>query len=138
MQQIQFTGICIQEPKTYDVPLSQQGEGDDIDKTYCQFYVVASRLKRHGTRKYDYFSVKAYNKRGEFVQKFFHKGMKMYVQGELQPELIERPSGKIDMVLAVRASSVEFLGKRSEINESILAIDGQDEYLDIAEDLVGW
>lgn len=142
MQEIRFTGICVSDPKTYQVPESQQGGGkDDVpDITYCQFYMVVGRLRRHGERKFDYFSIKAYNKRGDFVQKYLHKSMKVYVQGELQPEQIERPSGKIDMVLGVRASSVEFLGKRSEINETILCIadEGQEEYLDIAGDLVEW
>jgi single-stranded DNA-binding protein len=142
MQEILFSGILTSEPKTYTVPESQQGLGheDPPDLTYSQFYVVCGRLKRHGERKFDYYSVKAYNKRGDFVQRYLHKGMKVYVKGELQPEMVERPSGKIDMVLGVRASSVEFLGKRSEINETILCIadEGQEEYLDIAEDLVGW
>ena len=140
MQQIQFTGIITSEPKTYDVPESQRGDDESPDLTFCQFYVICGRLKRHGERKFDYYSVKAYNKRGDFVQRYGHKGMKAYIQGELQPEMIERPTGKIDMILGVRASSVEFLGKRSEINETVLMIGdmGQEDYLDIAEDLVGW
>lgn len=130
MQEINLTGICISDPVTYCPP---DGE------SYSQFYVVASRIRRHGERKNDYFSVKAYGKRGEFVQKFIKKKMKVYVKGELQAEKIERPTGRIDLVLGVRASSIEFLGRRDEIDEAILCIsDDQDEYIDIAEDLVGW
>lgn len=73
------------------------------------------------------------------VQKFIHNGMKVWVKGELQAETIERPTGKVDVLLNVRASCIEFLGKRDEIDEAILTIsDDQDEYIDIAEDLVGW
>lgn len=140
MQQILFTGIITKEPKTYELP-SSESVGEDTDKSFCQFYVAAGRLRRNGGRKVDYFSVKAFNKRGEFVQKFGHKGMKVYVQGELQPEIIERPTGQIDMLLAVRASSIELLGMREDINETILSMgqEGQEEYIDIAEDIViGW
>ena len=139
MQEIELSGILNTEPKTYDVPRDQQGK-DSPDLTFSQFYMVCGRIKRHGERKFDIFSIKAYNKRGEFAQKYLHKGMKVFVKGELQPELIARPSGKIDMLLVVRASHLEFLGKRSEINETVLMIgeEGQEEYLDIAEDLVGW
>ena len=139
MQQIMFTGIILTEPTTYKVPTDQQGEWEP-DLTFCQFNVAAGRLKRRGKRKVDYFSVKAYNKRGDFVQTYGHKGMKVYVQGELQAEMIERPSGKLDFLLAVRASSVEFLGMRADINETIFSVgdEGQEDYIDIAEDLVGW
>lgn len=139
MQQIMFTGIITSAPTTYKVPIDQQGEWAP-DLTFCQFYVAAGRLKRRGKRKTDYFSVKAYNKRGEFVQTYGHKGMKVYVQGELQAEQIERPNGSLDILLAVRASSVEFLGMRSDINETILSVsdEGQEDYIDIADDLVGW
>ena len=140
MQQILFTGIITKEPKTYQTQLDENG-GKDNGVTFCQFYVAVGRLRQNGKRKTDYFSVKAFNRCGDFVQKYGRKGMKVYVQGELQPELIERPTGQIDMLLVVRASSVEFLGRREDINEAILAMgqEGQEEYIDIAEDLiVGW
>lgn len=129
MQEINFTGACISEPKTY-------GVGED---SYTQFYCASSRIRRKGERKTDYFSVKAYGKRSDFVKRFIHNHMKVYVKGELQAEIIERPSGKMDIVLGVRASTIEFLGKRDEIDEAILCIaDEQEDYIDIAEDLVGW
>ena len=129
MQEIHLTGACISEPKTY-------GDGED---SFTQFYVAAPRLRRKEDRKTDYYSVKAYGKRGEFIHRFLHKAMKVYIKGELQPELIERPTGKVDLILGIRANSIEFLGKREDIDETILGItDDQDEYIDIAEDLVGW
>ena len=130
MQEINLSGICISAPKTYETP---------NDGPCTQFYVMCGRIRRRGERKTDYFSIKSFGKRGEMVQKFIHNGMKVWVKGELQAETIERPTGKVDVLLNVRASCIEFFGKRDEIDEAILTIsDDQDEYIDIAEDLVGW
>ena len=141
MQEILFTGVITSEPKTYVVPPDQQ-VGNPPDKTYCHFNVAATRSKRPGKKRpVDYYSVKCYNQRGEFAQKYSRRGMKVFVKGELQPEIIERPSGKLEILLNVRAYNTEFLGRREDINETILAMgqEGQEEYIDIAEDLiVGW
>ncbi len=130
MQEINFTGAVISEPKTY-------GLGDD---EFTQFYAASTRIRRKDEeKKTDYFSVKAYGKRSDFVKRFLHKSMKVYVKGELQAEVIERPTGKIDLILGVRASTIEFLGRREDIDNAIMCVsDEQDEYIDIAEDLVGW
>ena len=141
MQQILFTGVITSEPKTYVVPAGQQ-IGNPPDMTFCHFNVAATRTKRPGKKRpVDYYSVRCYNQRGEFAQKYAKRGMKVWVQGELQPEIIERPSGKLEILLNVRAVNTEFLGRREDINETILAMgqEGQEEYIDIAEDLiVGW
>ena len=141
MPEILFTGVITSEPKTYVVPADQQ-VGNPPDKTFCHFNVAATRSKRPGKKRpVDYYSVRCYNQRGEFAQKYAKRGMKVFVKGELQPEIIERPTGKLEILLNVRAYNTEFLGRREDINETILAMgqEGQEEYIDIAEDIViGW
>lgn len=141
MQNVLISGIITSEPKTYVVPADQQ-IGNPPDLTFCHFNIAATRAKRTPKKRpVDYFSIRCYNKIGEFAQKYGHRGMKAFVQGELSPEIIERPTGKLELLLNVRAFTIEFLGRREDINEAILSIgqENQEEYIDIAEDLViGW
>lgn len=143
MQQIEFNGIIISDPVTYDCPKSSQRD-DDQEYSYCYFKVLCGRIKRHGVRKKDVFAVRCYNTRtkrtGEICQKYCFNGQPVFVLGELQSEMIERPEGNVDMVLGVRASYVGFLARSKDIIGRVLAFveDEQELYPDIEEDTVDW
>ena len=143
MQQIEFDGIIITDPVTYDCPKGDQRD-DNPDYSYCYFKVLNGRIKRHGVRKKDVYAVRCYTTRrtrnGEICQKYCFKGQPVFVMGELQPEMIERPEGTVDMVLGVRASYVRFLAREKDIIGRVMVVveDEQEVYPDIEQDMVDW
>ena len=143
MQQIEFNGIIISDPVSYDCLKSDQRD-ENPDYSYCYFKVLCGRIKRHGTRKKDVFAVRCYNtkrtRNGEICQKYCFKGQPVFILGELQPEMVERPEGNMDMVLGVRASYVGFLARSKDIVGRVMAYveDDQELYPDIEGDIVDW
>ena len=143
MQEIVFDGIIISDPVSYDCPKPDQRD-DDPDYSYCFFKVLCGRIKRHGVRKKDVYAVRCYNtkrtRNGEICQKYCFNGQPVMIKGELEPEMIERPEGNVDMVLWVRASYVKFLARKKDIVGRVMAFveDEQELYPDIDEEMVDW
>ena len=138
-----FDGHIITDPVKYDCAKPKPEESNP-DYSYCFFKVLSGRIRRHGERKRDVFSVKAYNTarsyQGDICMKHCFKGQPVVVIGELQPEQIERPEGNVDMVIGVRASHVRFLAREKDIVGRVMAAvtDEQEYYPDIEDDIIDW
>lgn len=62
-----------------DIKYTQDG------KTIAKFSLAVNRrFKREGEAEADFFNVVAFGKTAEFMEKYFHKGMKAVVTGELR------------------------------------------------------
>jgi single-strand DNA-binding protein len=72
---------------------------------------VDRKFKKDGEQTADFVSCKAFGKTAEFIQKYFHKGMKMGVVGRIQTGSYEKDGVKhytTDIII----EEVEFLEKK--------------------------
>lgn len=72
---------------------------------------VDRKFKKEGEATADFISCKAFGKTAEFIQKYFHKGMKMGVVGRIQTGSYEKDGVKhytTDIII----EEVEFLEKK--------------------------
>ncbi|TQI68976.1 single-stranded DNA-binding protein [Clostridium sp. KNHs216] len=84
----------------------------DSGKSVTNFSVAVNR--RFQKDKADFFNVTAWEKTGEFVDKYFHKGQEIAVQGEMQSREYTDRDGNKRTAWDVIASNVEFCGSKSD------------------------
>lgn len=76
---------------------------------------VDRRVKADGQPEADFISCVAFGKTAEFVDKYFHKGMKMLLEGRIQTGSYTNKEGAKVYTTDVIAESVEFAeSKRTE------------------------
>ena len=78
---------------------------------------VDRKFKKEGEQTADFISCKAFGKTAEFIQKYFHKGMKMGVVGRIQTGSYEKDGVKhytTDIII----EEVEFLEKKESTPNS--------------------
>ena len=78
---------------------------------------VDRRLKKEGEATADFISCKAFGKTAEFIQKYFHKGMKMGVSGRIQTGSYEK-DGQKRYTTDIIIEEVEFLEKKESTPNS--------------------
>lgn len=69
---------------------------------------VNRRFKREGQPDTDFFSVNAFGKTAEFIQKYGKKGMKFEISGRLQQDRWIDKEGRNQSRVVIIADSVEF------------------------------
>lgn len=77
---------------------------------------VNKRFKRDGDADADFFKYTAFGKTAEFINKYFKKGQKMLITGEINNNNYEKDGVK-HYSCQILIDSVEFFGKKSD-NES--------------------
>ena len=88
------------------------------DTTIVNFSVaVDRRFKRDGQPEADFFDCTAFNKTGEFISKFFHKGSKILINGRLQNNNYTNKEGKTIYRNVVVAENVEFADSKQSQGE---------------------
>lgn len=81
-------------------------------KSVTNFSVAVNR--RFQKDKADFFNVTAWEKTGEFVSKYFHKGQEIAVQGEMQSRDYTDRDGNKRNAWDLIASNVEFCGSKAD------------------------
>jgi len=81
-------------------------------KSVTDFSVAVDR--RIQKDKTDFFDVTAWEKTGEFVNKYFRKGKEILVQGEMQRREYTDKSGNKRYAWNLIAQNVEFCGSKSD------------------------
>lgn len=69
---------------------------------------VNRRFHREGEQSADFINCVAFGKSGEFVEKYFHKGMKMDLEGHIQTGSYTNQDGKKVYTTDVIVEQVEF------------------------------
>lgn len=69
---------------------------------------VDRRFKRDGQPTADFFNCTAFGKTGEFIEKYFHKGSKILVNGEMQNDNYKNKDGQMVYGFQVLVNNVEF------------------------------
>lgn len=78
---------------------------------------VDRRVKRDGEQSADYPNVVAFGKTAEFIEKYFHKGMKIGISGRIQTGSYTNQEGKTVYTTEVVAEEVEFVEKKDSTSE---------------------
>ena len=103
MNKVVLVGRLTRDPET-----RQAGE-----TTVTRFSIAVDRRYKHdGGQTADFPSVVAFGKTAEFIEKYFHKGMKIALEGRLQTGSYEK-DGKRIYTTDVIAEAVEFAESKS-------------------------
>lgn len=80
----------------------------------AKFSVAVDRkVKKDGEASADFPNIVAFGKTAEFVEKYFHKGMKIGITGRLQTGKYQDKDGKTVYTTDVVAEEVEFVEKKN-------------------------
>ena len=86
-------------------------------KNVCNFSLAVERKFKdaNGEKAVDYIDFVAWNSQADFLCKWFDKGVRIAVTGELQTRMYEK-DGKKNKIYEVLASTVEFADGKREAN----------------------
>jgi len=79
---------------------------------------VDRRFKRDGQPTADFFNCVAFGKTGEFIEKYFHKGSKILLNGEMQNNNYKNKEGQMVYGFQVTVNNVEFAESKSQQNNA--------------------
>lgn len=87
--------------------------------TIASFNVAVDRkYKKEGEQSADFISCKAFGKTAEFIEKYFHKGMRIGIEGRIQTGSYQKDDGTKVYTTDVVCDGVEFVeSKSSDGNE---------------------
>ena len=71
-------------------------------------------VNKRGTKDADFFNIVAWSKLGEFVSKYFKKGMQMVLSGRLSTREYEDNNGNKRHITEVIAEEIYFTDKREK------------------------
>ena len=102
--------------------------------TVTRFTLAVDRkVKTDGQPEADFIPCVAFGKTADFVDKYFHKGMKMLLEGHIQTGSYTNKEGAKVYTTDVIAESVEFAeSKRTETQETTKE-QGNNDFLSIPE-----
>lgn len=84
------------------------------NSTMASFSVaVDRRYKQEGQPDADFPRVIAWGKTAEFIEKYFHKGMKIAIEGRIQTGSYQNQSGQTIYTTDVIAEAVEFVESKN-------------------------
>lgn len=115
----------------------RSGEGDKATAIARFILAVDRRFKKDGGDSADFISCVAFGKTGEFVEKYFHKGMRMALNGRIQTGSYTNKDGVRVYTTDVIAENVEFCESKGESNSTSApaAPNFDDGFLNIPEDI---
>lgn len=79
---------------------------------------VDRRFKRDGQPDADFFNVTAFGRTGEFVEKYFHQGSKIVIQGRIQNDNYQDNTGRTVYGQQIIAENVEFAESKAAAAQS--------------------
>jgi single-strand DNA-binding protein len=89
------------------------------NSSYCRFSIaVDRRFKQDGQPEADFPSIVAWGKTAEFVDKYFHKGMKIGIEGRIQTGSYQNREGQTVYTTDVVAEAVEFVESKNSSQNS--------------------
>ena len=108
MNNCSFTGRLTATPELKITPTG---------KNVCNFTLAVERKFKdaNGEKAVDYIDFVAWNSQSDFICKWFDKGVRVAVTGELQTRMYEK-DGKKNKVYEVLVNTVEFADGKREAN----------------------
>lgn len=96
---------------TADPELKTTNSGLSVT-SFC--VAVDRRYQKDGERQTDFINVTAWRQNAEFVNRYFHKGSMIAVQGSIQTRNYEDKNGNKRTAVEIVADNVSFCGSKSE------------------------
>lgn len=85
------------------------------NKAVARFTIAVSRrYKQEGQPESDFFNCVAFGKTAEFVEKYFHKGMRALVVGRIQNDNYTNKNGEKVYSVQMIVEEIEFGEKKSD------------------------
>ena len=129
MNQWNGTGRLVKDPEI------RYANGQNGQLCIASFNLAVDRkFKKEGEATADFISCKAFGKTAEFIQKYFHKGMKMGVSGRIQTGSYEK-DGQKRYTTDIIIEEVEFLEKKENNNPAPNSNPAPDNFMNIPEDI---
>ena len=101
MNAVQLVGRLVREP---DVKYSQDG------RAHARITLaVDRRFRKEGEQNADFISCVAFGKTAEFIEKYFHKGMRMGLTGRIQTASYKNQQGNMIYTTDVICENIEFV-----------------------------
>ena len=124
MNRVILMGRLVRDPETR--PLA--------DSYVTNFAVAVDRkYKKDGGQAADFPNVVAFGKTAEFIDKYFHKGMKIALEGRIQTSSYEK-DGRKHYTTEVVAESVEF-AESKKVEEKAQGNNEAEEWVAIPENV---
>lgn len=82
---------------------------------------VDRRFKREGQPETDFFAVSAFGKTAEFIDKYFHQGSKIVIQGRIQNDNYTDKNGNTVYNQTIIAENVEFGESKATAAQNVSA-----------------
>lgn len=105
--------VCLIGRLTFEPELKSTPSG--VSVTRLQIAVDRKYQRQGEDRKTDFIDVTAWRQTAEFINRYFHKGDMIAIEGSIQTESYTDRDGSKRKSVAVIASNVSFCGSRSEI-----------------------
>ena len=83
-------------------------------KSVCSFSLAVERDFQREERQADFFDCTAWGNTADFIEKYFHKGRMIALQGRLQSRTYKDREGNSRKVVEVIADKVSFTGEKAE------------------------
>lgn len=125
MNSVQLVGRLTKEP---DVKYTNGGS------TIARFNLaVDRRFKQEGQPDADFPSVVAFGKTAEFIEKYFHKGMKIGLIGRIQTGSYKDKDGKTVYTTDIIAENVEFVESKNSGSAEPTSNQADDGFMNIPD-----
>lgn len=112
MNRVEILGRIVKDP---DVRYSQ----GDKPMAVARFTVACDRkFKKQGEQTADFINCIAFSKTAEVIEKYFHKGMRIALDGRIQTGSYTNKDGKKVYTTDIVAESVEFCESKSESQQN--------------------
>lgn len=106
VNEVRLAGRVVNDP---ELKTTQSG------LSVTSFRIAINRPKKQGeNEEADFVTVVAWKERAEFVTRYFHKGMAIWVEGALRTRSWDDNNGNKRSVLEVVASNVKFIDSKND------------------------
>ena len=78
--------------------------------------------RKYGEKKTDFFNIKAFGKTAEAMDKFLHKGSKIFVEGDIQVDEYTDKTGVKKSSVSIVISSWEFAESKEEKKNDFISL----------------
>lgn len=106
----------------------------DGNKAIAKFSLAVNRrFKQDGQPEADFFNMIAFGKTAEFINKYFHKGMKAVITGELRNNHYTDQKGVKHYSEQIIISTIEFAESKTSMQITLASENGEGGFISIPD-----
>lgn len=128
MNSVQLVGRLVRDPEV------RYTAGDNQTAVARFTVAVNRRFKKDGEQDADFISCVSFGKTAEFIERYFHKGNSIGLNGRIQTGSYTNKDGNKVYTTDVFVENVEFVGSKSESGPAATKVDG-DGFMNIPDNI---